>query len=193
MRSGVAVLRDFNLFVPKGSLTVIFGGSASGKSTICDLIAGQIVPEAGQVLIDGKSDSVSQEQIGIISPVLSILDDRTLYDNIRLPLELNGVSKQRSTVAMTAVLQRFGLEEIQNELPQNVSGSVCQRVAIARAVVSEPFVLIADEPTLHLDANASREIADALMKERVRGMTVLVLTGNSEFRDLFTNAIQVTL
>jgi putative ABC transport system ATP-binding protein len=189
-RSGLPVLTDFSMHVPKGGMALIFGGSGSGKSTICDLILGRLSAQAGEVRIN---DSQNREKIGAISPSLELLDDRTVRENIRLPLEIAGVNSKRQEIIVEALLDRFALHSVANERPSTLSGSTRQKTAIARAVVSEPFILIADEPTLHLDQAASKEIADILLKEQARGMTMVVLTSSREFRDSFPNASQIAL
>src|SRR4051812_19031028 len=123
-RSNVPVLTDFNLFVQKGSLTVIFGGGASGKSTIADLISGNLEAASGVVEVNGKSVKASRSHVGLISPGLLLLDDRSIYDNIALPLELIRLSRKRITEAVDSVLQRFGLEDVQHQSPSAVSSGL---------------------------------------------------------------------
>jgi ABC-type ATPase involved in cell division len=189
-RSGTPVLSEFSMHAVRGSMTVIFGGSGSGKSTICDLILGKLDAQAGEVLVN---DTDRREKIGAITPSLELLSDRSVRENVALPLEIAGASSTRRANAVGSVLDRFGLQSVADERPAALSGSMRQKAAIARAVVSEPYVLVADEPTLHLDLAASMEIADLLSKEQVRGMTVIVLTGDEVFKNQFSNATHIAL
>jgi len=192
-RSNVPVLTDVTLSLPKGSMTVIFGGGASGKSTIAGLISGNLEPASGTVELNGASAKKTQTLVGVISPSLALLDDRSIYDNIALPLELAGHGKKRVAESVTSVIHRFGLADVQQQFPSSVSSGLKQKAAIARAVVSEPFILVADEPTLHLDRSSANDVAESLSREQLRGMTVVVLTSNAEFRDLFLGATHVML
>ena len=189
-RSGLPVLSDFSMHAARGSMTVIFGASGSGKSTICDLILGKLDAQSGEVR---ASQSYEVSKVGAISPSLELLDDRTIRENIALPLEIAGVDVKRTKNAVDSVLDRFALQSVADERPTAISGSTRQKAAIARAVVPEPFILLGDEPTLHLDHTASKEIADILLKEQSRGMTVIVLTSNPQFKDCFPNATHVSL
>jgi cell division transport system ATP-binding protein len=192
-RSGMPVLTDLSFHALRGSMTVIFGASGSGKSTICDLLLGKMDAQSGTVHVSGEKPSSATSKVGLIASGLSLLSDRSIEENIALPLEISGIQSKRKAAIVSAILQRFGLESVRNNFPSAVSGSVRQKSAIARAVASEPFVLVADEPTLHLDTHASKEIAEALLKEQVRGMTVLVLTSDSTFKEQFPNATHITL
>jgi cell division transport system ATP-binding protein len=190
-RAGKEILRDFEARLLKGSLTVIYGGSGSGKTTLCDLMLGKLQPQTGEITIN--SEKPSRSFVGAISPDLELLDDRSLAENVALPLEIAGRVHSRLEQTVTAALERVGIEQDSNKVPSAVSGSVRQKAAVARAVVSEPYVLIADEPTLHLDLAASKEIAELLMKEQLRGMTVVVITSDAAFRDSFPNATHIAL
>ncbi|MDP4200794.1 MAG: ATP-binding cassette domain-containing protein [Bacteroidota bacterium] len=187
------VLQDFNLALEKGSLTVLLGGSGSGKSTVCALLVGDLQPEVGSILVNGVDMTSARERdraehrkmLGMVSSSMPLLDDRNIGENIALPLELNGVSPKRREIRLRDVLDRFELTALASARPQSLSMGERQRAAIGRAVIAEPYLLIADEPTAHLDVVASQDIANALIREERRGMTVLITTSDEAFASCF--------
>lgn len=194
-------LRDFSLVVPKGSLTVLLGGSGSGKSTACALLTGDLRPAEGHVFLDGidigalRGSQLARhrQMIGLIAHSAPLLEDRSVADNLVLPLELMGMSARRRVERLRDVIVRFELEGIAHTHPKSLSMGERQRAAIARAVIAEPFVLIADEPAAHLDAESSPDIARAIEREQLRGMTVLITTSDPHFAVCFPSARLVML
>ena len=181
-----SILSDFNLTVEKGELAILFGGSGSGKTTVFQLLTRERTPDSGEIvvgdtniaLLRGRALAAYRRSIGYVSQDFPILDDRTVEENIRLPLEINGIRKARSRDRLSFSSERFNLKTIARLFPKSLSASERQRVAIARAVVSEPMVLLADEPTAHLDASGLEQIVALLRNENMRGMTVLLGTSD---------------
>jgi ABC-type ATPase involved in cell division len=187
------ILDDFNLRVEKGSLCVLLGSGGSGKTTIFKLLTGELKPERGEVnmgginvaLLQGNKLAKFRRSIGMISQEESLLEHRTVEEQILLPLEIDGTNAARRHAQAEAVMERFGLQHSSARLPHSLSRSERQRAAIAMAVVREPFVLLADEPAAHLDVKDAKAIATLLLHENLRGMTVLIGTSDEHFASYF--------
>ncbi len=194
-------LQDFSLLAPKGSLTILLGGSGSGKSTACALLTGDLRSAEGHVFLHGMDVGAlrgsqlprHRQMIGLISHSAPLLEDRSVADNILLPLELTSMNAKRREERLRDVLARFDLGGIAHAQPRSLSMGERQRAAIARAVITEPFVLIADEPSAHLDAETSPDIARAIEREQLRGMTILITTSDPHFAACFPGARLVIL
>lgn len=164
----VPVLRNFNLTVPAGRFLGIMGPSGSGKTTLLNLIAGLDRPSAGTVVAAGMPVSNRAERelapwrarhIGLVFQTYNLIPVLTAAENVELPLLLTNLGARRRREHVRAALNLVGLLERQHHYPRQLSGGQEQRVGIARAVVSDPSILLADEPTGNLD----RESADAVM------------------------------
>jgi cell division transport system ATP-binding protein len=192
----LTLLSGFDLRIEKGSLVVVLGEGGSGKTTIFKLLTGEIKPDIGDVRVGGEDVNslhgnklaTFRRSIGIISQEMSLLANRTVEEQILLPLEIDGMNAARRHAQADAAIERFGLQRSRNRLPSSLSMSERQRAAIARAVVREPLVLLADEPAAHLDANDAIEIARLLLHENLRGMTVLIGTSDEHFASYFPEA-----
>jgi ABC-type ATPase involved in cell division len=191
----------FDLHIEKGSLTVILGPGGSGKTTLFKLLTGELKAESGEIRVGGvslmslrKSDIAKYRQsIGVVFQDVSLLEDRNVEDQIALPLEIDGMKKAVRRKRIDAVIERFLLQDLREKYPGSLSMSERQRVAIARAVAGEPLVLLADEPAAHLDLVSASEIANLLMHEHLRGMTILIGTSSAEFAALFQNATVIPI
>jgi cell division transport system ATP-binding protein len=187
------ILDGFDLHVEKGELMVLLGAGGSGKTTIFKLLAGEQTPERGEVSVGGISVpslrggklARYRRSLGIAMQNAPLIEGRTTEEQIMLPLEIERMSAMRRHEHVQAAIERFGLSDAQRKLPKSLSMSERQRVAIARAVVREPLILLADEPTSHLDVNDSKEIARLLLHENLRGMTVLIGTSDEHFTSYF--------
>jgi len=190
------VLADFHLNIEKGSFTVLFGSSGTGKTTIFKLLTGEIKPDTGKVSVGNRDvGSLNSSQIaayrrsiGVIFQDVPLLADRTAEGQILLPLEVAGIIGARRHERVESILKRFQLIDVRHQYPNALSMGTRQRVAIARAVASEPLVLLADEPAAHLDAASAREIADIFLRENLRGMTILIGTSDERFASFFPPA-----
>jgi len=141
----------------------------------------------------GNALASYRRSIGLLSQDLPLLEDRTIGENLLLPLELAGLRSPRCRERVASVLERFGLSDARDTLPKGVSMGERQRACIARAVITEPLVLFADEPAAHLDARSAAEIAAHLIRENLRGMTILMGTHDEDFSRLFPSAVIVRL
>ncbi len=185
---------DFS--VPKGSLRVMLGAGGSGKTTLFRLLTAEILPANGTVRVAGESvDSLHgarrarfRRSIGVVFQEVPLVSDRNVEAQILLPLELVGMDRARRCEALEKILDRFELQAVREFYPDTLPMGMRQRVAIARAVAAEPLVLLADEPTAHLDLAAQQEIARIFQRENLRGMTILIGTSNEHFASCFPTA-----
>lgn len=182
----IEVLRDLNLSVAEGEFLGIMGPSGSGKTTLLNLIAGLDRPERGEVLIGGQNICAMSESqlaswrtrnIGFIFQFYHLLPVLTAYENVELPLLLLPISAQKRRQQVLNALDLVGLSDRLSHRPGQLSGGQQQRVGIARAIVTDPTVIVADEPTGDLDARSAVEILN-LMGELQKGLnkTILLVT-----------------
>jgi putative ABC transport system ATP-binding protein len=170
----VRALKGVRLSIERGEFTVIAGPSGSGKTTLLNLIGCIDVPSAGEILVDGRSTSklsdreltqLRLEKIGFIFQSFNLVNVLNLYQNVELPLLLQGrLSGRERRQRVGELIERVGLAEHQRHRPNELSGGQRQRVAIARALVTQPALVLADEPTANLDSATGASII-ALMRE----------------------------
>jgi putative ABC transport system ATP-binding protein len=182
----VAALKGINLTVARGEFIALMGPSGSGKSTLLHLIAAMDRPSGGDILVLGEdlrklSDTQiahwRNEHIGFVFQSFNLIPVLTAMENVELPLKLTRLKKkERIEHAMTA-LKLVGLEDRTDHLPRQLSGGQEQRVAIARAIVSDPDLILADEPTGNLDAASAQEVLTLLARlNKEFNKTVLLVT-----------------
>jgi len=181
---GYTALDEVSLRVAPGELVVLSGHSGAGKSTLLKLIPAIERPTSGMVQINGQNVSnlprraipYLRRNIGLVLQETRLLFDRSVYDNIMLPLVINGQPPGDAARRVSAALDLVGLSRREKEFPAGLSGGEQQRLAIARAFVNRPSLLIADEPTAHLDPAYASEIAELFRSFNNAGVTVLVAT-----------------
>ena len=169
------VLRDFSLSIETGSFEALMGPSGSGKSTFLHVAAGLLAADAGSVEIGGKdvvkmSDAevtkFRRRHVGVVFQAFNLLNEKTVRENILLPLRLDGGARgiARPTVAgrLAELAERLGIVGLLEKKPEELSGGEQQRVAIARALIAEPEIVLADEPTGNLDAKSAKGICEIL-------------------------------
>jgi len=175
-------LANVNFHVKKGEMAFLTGHSGAGKSTLLKLIALIERASSGNVIIGEKNlNQISRHAIpylrrnmGIIFQDYQLLHDRTVFDNVALPLIISGFSNKEVSKRVRAALDSVGLLKYEKHLPIRLSGGEQQRVGIARAVVNKPALLLADEPTGSLDPDLSREIMGLFSRFNQVGVTVLI-------------------
>jgi putative ABC transport system ATP-binding protein len=164
------ILKGITLEIGKGEFVSITGSSGSGKSTLLNLIGGMDRPDHGRIIIDGEAISSCSEEdltlyrrkkIGFIFQFFNLLPNITVFENIRMPLLLNGIDDEGGVLSF---IQRVGLRGKEGSYPFELSGGQQQRVAIARALVHDPEIILADEPTGSLDSQTGEEVM-VLIKE----------------------------
>jgi putative ABC transport system ATP-binding protein len=188
--AAVHALNGVNLRIDEGEFVAIMGPSGSGKSTAMNIIGCLDTPTSGDYLFDGLSvGSLSRNQrtllrrhfIGFVFQGFNLLARTTALENVELPLTYRGMAPvKRRALAMKAI-ERVGLTGREHHRPSELSGGQQQRVAIARAIVTDPALLLADEPTGNLDTKTSREIMDFISNlNREHGITVIIVTHENE-------------
>lgn len=181
---GMDALADINFEIAPGTLTLLKGHSGAGKSTLLKLIAAIEKPTAGTVLVNGENVGTMKRaaipwlrrNIGQIFQDQKLLLDRNAYANVMLPLEIIGFPPKEAERRVRAALDKVGLADREKAMPVALSGGEQQRLAIARAVVSRPTLLLADEPTAHLDAENAQEVARLFHEFQQVGVTVVIAT-----------------
>lgn len=161
---GSHVLADISLSLPAGSFVTLVGSSGIGKSTLLRVLGGLLAPTEGAVLLDGEPVARSRLRVGIVFQRDNLMPWRTAYENVRLPLELQGVNGRAADRSVREMLRLVGLEGFERSYPAQLSGGMAQRVAIARALVHEPALLLLDEPFGALDALTRERMGQELLR-----------------------------
>ena len=182
----VVALSDITLHIQKGEFVFLCGPSGAGKTTLLRLIFRDELPTDGQILVNGRNVVRLRESklpalrrsIGVIFQDFKLLMDRTVYDNLHLVTRVLGIPETISRRKIGRLLKEVGLLQKADQIPYSLSGGEQQRVAIARALVSDPAILLADEPTGNLDPELALDVMRLLAEVNIRGTTVVVATHN---------------
>jgi putative ABC transport system ATP-binding protein len=184
-KNSLHVLKGIDLDIKKGELVSIMGSSGSGKSTLLNVIGILDNHDVGDYILDGltikdlsekKAAHLRNEMIGFVFQSFNLISFKNAMENVALPLYYKGISrKKRNKIAME-MLEKMGLAEWWHHLPNELSGGQKQRIAIARALVSNPRIILADEPTGALDSKTSLEMMDLLKEINRSGITILIVT-----------------
>ena len=182
----IPVLENLDLDIDKGEFLALMGPSGSGKSTLLNLLAGLDTPTSGSIRVEGQEISAMNgkqlakwrsNHVGFIFQLYNLLPVLTAYENVELPLLLTKLSKKERREHVTTAMQIVGLGERMDHYPRQLSGGQEQRVGIARAVVSDPTLILADEPTGDLDATSAGEILMLLQRlNSEHGKTIVMVT-----------------
>lgn len=185
----VEVLKDINLKIDKGQITVILGPSGSGKSTLLRCMNLLEVPTSGEVIFEGCNlvdkktniDSVRQK-IGMVFQNFNLFPHKTIVENITLaPVKLKKMNKEKANKKAKYLLERVGLLDKKDSYPSQLSGGQKQRVAIARALALKPDMMLFDEPTSALDPEMVKEVLDVIKELAKDGMTMVIVTHEMGF------------
>jgi cell division transport system ATP-binding protein len=177
-------LSDITLEIDKGEFILLMGASGAGKSTLLKLLIGAEQPDEGQILVQGRNVAklssseipTLRRKVGIVFQDFRLLPKKTVFDNVSLPLLVQGQSNGEIRRKVGEALKAVGLDRRRDQMPPALSTGEQQRVCIARAIVNGPVVLLADEPTGNLDPDLTREIIDLFKLINARGTTVMVAT-----------------
>ncbi|MDD6023334.1 MAG: ABC transporter ATP-binding protein [Oscillospiraceae bacterium] len=181
----VEALRDVNFSVDEGEYVAIMGESGSGKTTLLNILAALDKPTSGTVWLDHRDFSQFDEKevaafrrdnLGFVFQDFNLLDTFTLEDNIYLPLVLAGKSYKEMHERLMPIARKLGISELLKKYPYEVSGGQKQRAAVARALITEPKLLLADEPTGALDSRATDELLELFSQINRSGQTILMVT-----------------
>jgi len=185
----VRALADVDLTIERGEFVSVMGPSGSGKSTLLTILGGLNHPTEGELVVDEipvyklpleKLADFRREYLGFIFQSFQLIPYLTVIENVMLPLSITGKSKREQVTMAKDILERVGLKEKTNRLPDQLSGGEQERVAIARALVNSPPILMADEPTGNLDTKTGREIMDLFKTLNQEGQTIVMVTHNPE-------------
>ncbi len=182
----VVALSDITLHIQKGEFVFLSGSSGAGKTTLLRLIFRDELPSSGQILVHGRNVVRLRESklpalrrgIGVIFQDFKLLMDRTVYANLHLVARVLGIPDTISRRKIGRLLKDVGLIQKADQTPYKLSGGEQQRVAIARALMSDPVILLADEPTGNLDPDLALDVMRLLAEVNIRGTTVVVATHN---------------
>ena len=183
--SRVEALRNVSFTVEQGEYVAIMGESGSGKTTLLNILAALDEPTAGTVRLDGhelgkirERDAAAfrRDNLGFVFQEFNLLDTFTLEDNIYLPLVLMGMSYEDMRARLLPIARELGLTELLKKYPYEVSGGQKQRAAVARAIITEPKLLLADEPTGALDSGSTDELLRLFAATNRAGQTILMVT-----------------
>ncbi len=182
----VPVLNDLSLVVQTGEFLALMGPSGSGKSTLLNLIAGIDRPDSGEILMDCRDIAKLSESelakwrannVGFIFQFYNLIPVLTAFENVALPLQLTSLSESEKKSRVTKALAMVGLSDRMDHTPNELSGGQQQRVAIARALITDPALIVADEPTGDLDRQSAQDILNMLGQlNREMGKTIVMVT-----------------
>jgi cell division transport system ATP-binding protein len=183
-RPGTHALKDVSFSVEKGEFVFLTGPSGAGKSTLLRMLLRADIPSSGDLVVNGRNLArlngpqiqAYRRSVGFVFQDFKLIPRKTVYDNIVLVPRLMGVPEHQLRRRVTQALSEVGLLERIHALPMELSGGEQQRVAIARALVSEPLLLLGDEPTGNLDPVLSLEVMSLFRAINTRGTTVLIAT-----------------
>jgi len=183
------VLRDIELEVADGEFVAVMGASGSGKSTLLNILGILDDYDSGEYwlgdtiirdLTERKSANYRNRFIGFVFQSFNLLPFKTALENVALPLYYQGITRRKRNQIAAQYLERVGLRDWAEHTPSEMSGGQKQRVAIARALIAKPRLILADEPTGALDSETSKQIMDLLSEIHRSGITVVIVTHDSE-------------
>ena len=185
----VQALADLNFSVEKGEYVAIMGESGSGKTTLLNILAALDKPTAGEVLLNNKNivtlgereiSKFRRENLGFVFQDFNLLDTLSCYENIALALTIQKVPAKEIQKRVDDVAEKLGITEILKKYPYQVSGGQKQRVASARAIITNPKLILADEPTGALDSKSGAQVMELFQKLNDEGVTVLMITHDQD-------------
>lgn len=186
----VPVLKGITLTVGKGEVVAILGKSGSGKSTLLNILAGFMTPESGSVKVAKEEITTLKEaemadfrlaNFGFIFQNFQLMPGLTAFENVELPLKIKGITDSERKTKVTQILEKVGLTEVADHYPNELSGGQQQRVSIARALITDPPILLADEPTGSLDSETEKEILELIQElNQSLGLTFVIITHDDE-------------
>ena len=185
----VQALGNVNFSVEKGEYVAIMGESGSGKTTLLNILAALDKPTSGEVYLGGKNiveikekelSAFRRNNLGFVFQDFNLLDTFSLQDNIFLPLVLAGEKYSQMKAKLTPIARELGIDQLLDKYPYEVSGGQKQRAAVARAIITDPHIILADEPTGALDSKSTDQLLDMFNKINDNGQTILMVTHSTK-------------
>lgn len=185
----VEALKNVSFSVESGEYVAIMGESGSGKTTLLNILAALDKPTSGKIILDGmalsdvrekKLATFRREHLGFVFQEFNLLDTLNVTDNILLPLVLGGTAVNELEKRLLPIAQALGIEGLLKKYPYEISGGQKQRVAVARALITEPKLILADEPTGALDSASSGDLLRVFEKVNKMGQTILMVTHSTD-------------
>ncbi len=185
----VQALSNVNFSVEQGEYVAIMGESGSGKTTLLNILASLDRPTGGEVILNGKNtvdikekelSAFRRKNLGFVFQDFNLLDTFSLQDNIFLPLVLSGEKYDSMQEKLKPIAKELGIESILGKFPYEVSGGQKQRAAVARALITNPQIILADEPTGALDSKSTEQLLELFSKINGRGQTILMVTHSTK-------------
>lgn len=185
----VQALSDVSFSVEEGEYVAVMGESGSGKTTLLNILAALDKPTSGDVILEGKSLSSIKEReiskfrrdnLGFVFQDFNLLDTFSLQDNIFLPLVLSGKSYEEMSKRLKPIAKKLGISDILHKFPYEVSGGQKQRAAVARALITNPKLILADEPTGALDSRSSDDLLRLFKEINNEGQTIIMVTHSTK-------------
>jgi putative ABC transport system ATP-binding protein len=195
------VLKDINLEIQRGELVSIMGASGSGKSTLLNILGILDSYDSGDYVLDGvpihdlnenRAAELRNHLIGFVFQSFNLINYKNALENVALPLFYQGVSRKTRNAMAMEQLERLGLADRATHLPGELSGGQKQRVAIARALVTNPSLILADEPTGALDSHTSKEVMQIFRDLNAEGMTTVIVTHDPNVGAATNRIIRIT-
>ncbi len=195
------VLKDINMSIEKGELCSIMGASGSGKSTLLNILGILDTYDTGRYVLDGveirdlsenRAAELRNRLIGFVFQSFNLIGYKNAMENVALPLFYRGVSRRKRNAMAMEQLERMGLADRAHHLPGELSGGQKQRVAIARALITQPSIILADEPTGALDSHTSQEVMRVFRDLNAEGMTIVIVTHDPKVGEQTNRVIRIS-
>ena len=177
---------NLSFFIENGEFVFLIGPTGSGKTTLMRLIYFDLFCDSGKINVgDFNSDKIRKSHvplirrdIGMVFQDFKLINDRSIFENVALPLQILGIQKKTIIIKVEEILNKVGLKHKINSMPNELSGGEQQKVCVARALIKNPKIVVADEPTGNLDPSSSDDIIDLLEHESKNGTTIIMATHN---------------
>ena len=197
--ASLEVLKDINLELNEGEVTVILGKNGSGKSTLLKIIGGVLTCDSGKIIYNDKQVNTSErkrrvfleKRIGIIPQNNELIPELSVYENVSLPLKYRGEKRLEMEEKVMEILEFAGLSDIKDKSVSLLSGGEKQRTAIARVLVKEPEIILADEPTSALDKKMNEKVLDLFMQLKNKNVITVIVTHDNAIAEKFDRVIRI--